>query len=86
MKAVAVVGNPKAASRTHDAVERVRTADVVTAACPTYKGAYTGLLELCPAQGLCQLDSSYLTDDSPARWTGRWGPTVPNTAKARTAR
>ncbi|MGW4907675.1 hypothetical protein [Streptomyces sp. NPDC004270] len=78
MKAVAVVGNPKAASRTHDAVERVRTADVVIAARPTYKGTYPGLLELCPAQGL--------TDDSLARWTGRWGPTVLNTAKARTAR
>ncbi|MEU9157712.1 NAD(P)H-dependent oxidoreductase [Streptomyces sp. NPDC048417] len=81
MKAVAVVGNPKAASRTRDAaerlaaalgldcevlevaglgpgllawgdpdvtaaVERARSADVVIAACPTYKGTYTGLLKL----------------------------------------
>ncbi|MER5523654.1 hypothetical protein ABT075_03440 [Streptomyces sp. NPDC002677] len=79
MKAVAVIGNPKAASRTHDAAEhlaaavgRARTADVVIAA--------------CPAQGRCQLDSTCTTDDSPARRTGRWGPTVPDTAKARTAR
>ncbi|MGW1713321.1 NAD(P)H-dependent oxidoreductase [Streptomyces sp. NPDC002156] len=166
MKAVAVVGNPKAASRTRDAaerlaaalgldcevlevtelgpgllawdapevsaaVERVRMADVVIAASPTYKGTYTGLLKLfldrfptdtglagqvalplmlgagpahalapeltlkpvlvelgaiCPAQGLYQLDSTYTTDDSLARWTGRWGRTVLDAAKARTAR
>ncbi|WP_328349460.1 NAD(P)H-dependent oxidoreductase [Streptomyces sp. NBC_00445] len=81
MKAVAVVGNPKAGSRTRDAaerlaaalgldcevievtalgpglltwgdtnvtaaVERVRSADLVIAASPTYKGTYTGLLKL----------------------------------------
>ncbi|MFF3372562.1 NAD(P)H-dependent oxidoreductase [Streptomyces sp. NPDC002680] len=166
MKAIAVVGNPKAASRTRDAaerlaaalgldcdvlevtelgagllawddpevsaaVERVRAADVVIAASPTYKGTYTGLLKLfldrfptdtglagqvavplmlgagpahalapeltlkpvlvelgaiCPAQGLYQLDSTYTTDDSLARWTGRWGRTVLDAAKARTAR
>ncbi|MGW2385336.1 NAD(P)H-dependent oxidoreductase [Streptomyces sp. NPDC001658] len=81
MKAVAVIGNPKAGSRTRDAaerlaaalgldcevlevaelgagllawgdpdvtaaVERVRAADIVIAASPTYKGTYTGLLKL----------------------------------------
>ncbi|WP_328499835.1 NAD(P)H-dependent oxidoreductase [Streptomyces sp. NBC_00457] len=81
MKAVAVVGNPKAGSRTRDAAERlaaalgldcevievtalgpglltwgdpgvtaaveqVRSADLVIAASPTYKGTYTGLLKL----------------------------------------
>ncbi|MFD4527957.1 NAD(P)H-dependent oxidoreductase [Streptomyces sp. NPDC058470] len=81
MKAVAVVGNPKTASRTHDAaerlaadlgfdcevlevatlgsgllgrgdpevtavVERVRFADIVIAASPTYKGTYTGPLKI----------------------------------------
>ncbi|NEB03462.1 NAD(P)H-dependent oxidoreductase [Streptomyces sp. SID13726] len=81
MKAVALVGNPKPASRTRDAaerlatalgldcevlevaelgaglltwgdpapaaaVERVRSAQVVIAASPTYKGTYTGLLKL----------------------------------------
>ncbi|MGP4011977.1 NAD(P)H-dependent oxidoreductase [Streptomyces sp. 4N124] len=81
MKAVAVVGNPKAGSRTRDAAERlaaaleldcevvevtalgagllawgdpgvaaaveqVRSADIVIAASPTYKGTYTGLLKL----------------------------------------
>jgi FMN reductase len=95
MKSVAVVGNPKAASRTRDAaerlaadlglecevvevaalgagllgwgdpdvaaaVERVRAADVVIAASPTYKGTYTG------------------------RWTGRWGRIVLDAAKAAT--
>ncbi|WP_105969424.1 NAD(P)H-dependent oxidoreductase [Streptomyces geranii] len=166
MKAIAVVGNPKAASRTRDAaerlaaalgldcavlevtelgagllawddpevsaaVERVRAADVVIAASPTYKGTYTGLLKLfldrfptdtglagqvalplmlgagpahalapeltlkpvlvelgaiCPAQGLYQLDSTYTTDDSLVRWTGRWGRTVLDAAKAGAAR
>jgi FMN reductase len=162
MKSVAVVGNPKAASRTRDAaerlaaalglecevvevaalgagllgwgdpdvaaaVERVRAADVVIAASPTYKGTYTGLLKVfldqfptasglagqvalplmlgggpahalapeltlkpvlvelgavCPAQGLFQLDSTYTTDESLARWTERWGRSVLDAAKA----
>ena len=166
MKAVAVVGNPKAASRTRDAaerlaealgldcevlevgslgagllgwgdpgvaaaVERVRSADVVIAASPTYKGTYTGLLKLfldqfptatglagqvalplmlgagpahalapeltlkpvlvelgaiCPAQGLYQLDSTYTTDDSLARWLERWGRTVLDIARTRGTR
>ncbi|MFD3589142.1 hypothetical protein [Streptomyces sp. NPDC058683] len=41
MKAAAVVGNPQAAARARDAVERVRTAGVVIAACPTCKGTCT---------------------------------------------
>ncbi|MEE1766579.1 MULTISPECIES: NADPH-dependent FMN reductase [unclassified Streptomyces] len=166
MKAVAVIGNPKAGSRTRDAAERlaaalgldcevlevaelgagllawgdpdvtaaarrVRSADVVIAASPTYKGTYTGLLKLfldqlptatglagqvalplmlgagpghalapeltlkpvlvelgatCPAQGLYQLDSTYTTDDSLARWAGQWSRTVLDAAKTRTAR
>ncbi len=161
MKAVAVVGNPKAGSRTRDAAERlaaalglecevvevtflgagllgwgdpdvtaaveqVRSADIVIAASPTYKGTYTGLLKLfldqfptatglagqvalplmlgagpahalapeltlkpvlvelgatCPAQGLYQLDSTYTTDDSLARWAAQWGPIVLDAAK-----
>ncbi|WP_371660933.1 NAD(P)H-dependent oxidoreductase [Streptomyces sp. NBC_00280] len=161
MKAVAVVGNPKAGSRTRDAaerlaaalgldcdvlevtslgaglltwgdpdvlaaVERVRSADIVIAASPTYKGTYTGLLKLfldqfptdtglagqvalplmlgagpahalapeltlkpvlvelgatCPSQGLYQLDSTYTTDNSLARWAGQWGPIVLDAAK-----
>ncbi|WP_151479951.1 NAD(P)H-dependent oxidoreductase [Streptomyces albicerus] len=165
MKAVAVVGNPKAGSRTRDAaerlaaaleldceilevtalgagllgwgdpdvtaaVERVRSADVVIAASPTYKGTYTGLLKLfldqfptetglagqvalslmlgagpahtlapeltlkpvlvelgatCPAQSLYQLDSTYTTDDSLARWAGRWSRIVLDAAKTRAA-
>ncbi|MEV7063485.1 NAD(P)H-dependent oxidoreductase [Streptomyces collinus] len=113
------------------AVERVRSADVVIAASPTYKGTYTGLLKLfldqfptatglagqvalplmlgagpahalapeltlkpvlvelgatCPAQGLYQLDSTYTTDDSLARWAGQWSRTVLDAAKTRTAR
>ncbi|MFJ6080031.1 NAD(P)H-dependent oxidoreductase [Streptomyces sp. NPDC092369] len=166
MKAVAVVGNPKAASRTRDAaerlaealgldcevlevgslgagllgwgdpgvaaaVERVRAADVVIAASPTFKGTYSGLLKVfldqfptatglagqvglplmlgagpahalapeltlkpvlvelgavCPAQGLYQLDSTYTTDDSLARWLERWGRTVLDLARARSPR
>jgi FMN reductase len=81
MKAVAVVGNPRPASRTRDAaerlaaalkldcevvevvslgagllgwgdpgvtaaVERVKAADIVIAASPTFKGTYTGLLKV----------------------------------------
>jgi FMN reductase len=166
MKAVAVVGNPKAGSRTRDAaerlaaalgvdcevlevtalgvgllgwgdpdvtaaVERVRSADIVIAASPTYKGTYTGLLKVfldqfptatglagqvalplmlgagpthalapeltlkpvlvelgatCPAQGLYQLDSTYTTDDSLARWAGRWSRIVLDAARTRAAR
>jgi FMN reductase len=166
MKAVAVVGNPKAASRTRDAaerlaealgldcevlevgslgagllgwgdpgvaaaVERVRAADVVIAASPTFKGTYSGLLKvfldqfptatglagqvalplmlgagpahalapeltlkpvlvelgaICPAQGLYQLDSTYTTDDSLARWLERWGRTVLDIARTRATR
>ncbi|MFJ4783967.1 NAD(P)H-dependent oxidoreductase [Streptomyces sp. NPDC088794] len=166
MKAVAVVGNPKAASRTRDAaerlaealgldcevlevgslgagllgwgdpgvaaaVERVRAADVVIAASPTFKGTYSGLLKvfldqfptatglagqvalslmlgagpahalapeltlkpvlvelgaICPAQGLYQLDSTYTTDDSLARWLERWGRTVLDIAHTRATR
>jgi FMN reductase len=166
MKAVAVVANPKAASRTRDAaerlaaalglecevlevaelgagllgwgdpavtaaVQRVRSADVVIAASPTYKGTYAGLLKVfldqfptetglagqvavplmlgggaahalapeltlkpvlvelgatCPAQGLYQLDSTYTTDGSLARWAGQWGRTVLDAAKAGTNR
>ncbi|MEV1082831.1 NAD(P)H-dependent oxidoreductase [Streptomyces sp. NPDC050211] len=113
------------------AVEQVRSADLVIAASPTYKGTYTGLLKLfldqfptatglagqvalplmlgagpahalapeltlkpvlvelgatCPAQALYQLDSTYTTDDSLPRWTGRWSRIVLDAAKARTAR
>jgi FMN reductase len=81
MNAVAVVGNPKPASRTRDAaerlaaalelecevvevvslgvgllgrgdpsvaaaIERVKAADIVIAASPTFKGTYTGLLKV----------------------------------------
>lgn len=131
MKAVAVVGNPKAASRTREAaerlvaalgldcevlevselgagllswdapevtaaVERVRAADVVIAASPTYKGTCTGLLKLfldrfptdtgLAGQVAAQLDSTCTTDGSLARRTGRRGRTVLDAAKARTAR
>lgn len=160
MKAIAVIGNPRPASRTRDAAERlaaelgleydvievsalgaalldwsdpgvtavveqVCAADVVIAASPTFKGTFTGLLKLfldrfpadalsgrvalplmlgagpahalapevalkpvlvelgatCPAQGLFQLDSTYTTDDSLARWSGRWARTVLDVAK-----
>ncbi|MDW4907313.1 NAD(P)H-dependent oxidoreductase [Streptomyces sp. ADMS] len=161
MKAIAVVGNPKAGSRTRDAAERlaaalgldcevieitslgaallswgdpditaavqqVQSADIVIAASPTYKGTYTGLLKLfldqfptatglagqvalplmlgagpahalapeltlkpvlvelgatCPAQGFYQLDSTYRTDDSLARWAAQWGPIVLDAAR-----
>lgn len=156
LSAAVIVGNPKPASRTRDAGERlaaalgaeaivievsqlgagllgfgdptvaaavatVQEADVVIAASPTYKATYTGLLKLfldqfatatglagqvgiplmlgggpghalapeltlkpvlvelgatCPTQGLYQLDSRYVEDDSRERWVDRWADAV----------
>ncbi|WP_200799356.1 NADPH-dependent FMN reductase [Williamsia sterculiae] len=156
MTALIVVGNPKPASRTRDAGERLATAlgydhqtielaelgpallgwgdpaaaeavaraqqaDVIITASPTFKATYTGLLKLfldqfgnrtglagvvglplmlgagpahalapelllkpvlvelgatCPAQGLYQLDSTYIDDGSRDSWVEQWGPVL----------
>lgn len=47
----------------------------------TLKPVLVELGATCPAQGLYQLDSTYTTDDSLARWVGQWGPIVLDAAK-----
>jgi FMN reductase len=48
----------------------------------TLKPVLVELGAVCPAQGLFQLDSTYTTDESLARWTERWGRSVLDAAKA----